>query len=148
MKTFTKIVENSGFKNFKVSADITLIVSAENEGEAGYISDSVLGSVDNQFDFKIKDISMTTENLNESQKTSEWIEKNNKLEKTYTFDNFKESVKFMNLIFEVADSVNHHPEIKNIYNKVTIKLSTHDVGKVTEKDKRISKKIDSLWKQM
>jgi hypothetical protein len=57
MKKFTKILENqSGEKYFEVTAEIKMIIKSENEGEAGYKSDSILGSIEEQVDFTINNI--------------------------------------------------------------------------------------------
>jgi len=56
MRKFTKIIENKNEKYYEVSAKIKLLIKCENEGEAGYQSDSILASIDNQIDFSIDDI--------------------------------------------------------------------------------------------
>ncbi|MGM0589943.1 MAG: 4a-hydroxytetrahydrobiopterin dehydratase [Bacteroidota bacterium] len=76
---------------------------------------------------------------------SEWSYKDDKLSRELTFDNFRDAVSFiMRLSFEAEEHV-HHPEIFNVYNTVNIQLSTHDAGdKVTDKDLKLAKAIDSL----
>ena len=72
-------------------------------------------------------------------------EKNNKLEKDFTFNNFKDALEFINKVGDLSERLNHHPEIYNIYNKVTLKLSTHDMGDiVTDKDYQLSSEIDKI----
>lgn len=67
MKKFSKILEdNSNEKHYKVFAKIQLIIPAENEGEAGYISDSVLASVDYNYDYTIDLIEETDERISDS----------------------------------------------------------------------------------
>jgi len=62
MKRFSKLVESKNLqKNFKVSAEVELVFKADNEGEAGYLGDSELGSLENQVNFNILDISEITE---------------------------------------------------------------------------------------
>ena len=57
MKKFTKLVENiESEKYFKVIAEIELVFKSDNEGEAGYLADSELGSLESQIDFRISDI--------------------------------------------------------------------------------------------
>ena len=74
-----------------------------------------------------------------------WKEKNNKLEKDFTFINFKDALEFINKVGDLSERLNHHPEIYNIYNKVTLKLSTHDMGDiVTDKDYQLSSEIDKI----
>lgn len=74
-----------------------------------------------------------------------WKEQNNKLIKELTFNDFKEAWEFLNKIAVLAEEHNHHPEIKNVYNKVTLKLCTHDAGNsITKKDKALAKEIDKI----
>ena len=76
-----------------------------------------------------------------------WIEKDNKLQKTFAFKNFIEAWSFMNSVALEAEKANHHPEWKNIYNKVWIELSTHDAGNiVTDKDRDLAKQIDKYYR--
>ncbi len=74
-----------------------------------------------------------------------WEEKNNKLHKKFEFKDFSEAFGFMTRVALAAEKMNHHPKWTNEYNKVEFWLSTHDAGdKVTEKDHKLSKQIDSL----
>jgi len=75
-----------------------------------------------------------------------WSHEDDKLKKEFSFKNFREAVAFMvRIAFEAEDQV-HHPELFNVYNTVSIALSTHDAGgKVTEKDIKLAKSIESLY---
>jgi 4a-hydroxytetrahydrobiopterin dehydratase len=74
-----------------------------------------------------------------------WKEENNKLTKTFEFKNFIEAFGFMTRVALIAEKMNHHPEWKNVYNRVEISLSTHDAGDmVTERDKKLADAIDKL----
>jgi len=74
-----------------------------------------------------------------------WKTENKKLVKTFTFKDFVEAFSFMTKVAIIAEKSDHHPEWSNIYNTVTIKLSTHDAGNiVTEKDRNLSQEIDKL----
>ena len=77
-----------------------------------------------------------------------WEHKNDKISKEFSFDNFRDAMSFITrLSFEAEEQV-HHPEIFNVYNTVQISLSTHDAGgKVTEKDIKLAKTIESLYNQ-
>ncbi len=76
-----------------------------------------------------------------------WTEINNKLYKTFEFADFSEAFAFMTRVAIEAEKMNHHPLWSNVWNKVEIWLSTHDAGDVvTEKDKKLSEKIDKLLK--
>ena len=50
----------------------------------------------------------------------------------------------MNKVSEIAEAENHHPDIEIVYCKVTISLTTHDVGGLTDKDYKLAKLIDDL----
>ena len=74
-----------------------------------------------------------------------WKEEDNSLKQVFEFKNFIEAFSFMTRVALIAEKMNHHPEWKNVYNKVEIILSTHDKGNiVTEKDRVLAKAIDEL----
>ncbi len=74
-----------------------------------------------------------------------WQEKNNFLEKTFSFKTFLQAIEFVNKVAEVAEQINHHPEIYvHNYNQVRIQTTTHSEGKVTQKDYVLTEKIDLL----
>lgn len=74
-----------------------------------------------------------------------WTEENNQLKKTFIFRNFVEAFAFMTRVALVAEKMDHHPNWTNVYNKVTIVLTTHDAGNiVTEKDRKLAAAIDKL----
>ncbi len=74
-----------------------------------------------------------------------WSFRREALAKTYTFDSFREAMSFMVRVAFEAEDMNHHPEWKNIYNKVVIRLNTHDAGgKVTAKDVKLAQRIEAL----
>ncbi len=78
-----------------------------------------------------------------------WIEHSNKLTRTFTFADFREAFLFMTQVAEVAEAQGHHPWWSNVYNKVTIELTTHDAGnKVTEKDYNLAEAIDIIHRKM
>ena len=74
----------------------------------------------------------------------EWNFKKNALEKSFEFKNFTEAMAFLVQLAFIAEKQNHHPEILNVYNKVTLRLSTHDEDGVTDKDLKLAASIDSL----
>lgn len=82
-----------------------------------------------------------------------WIEESfgdqdtkSRLRKVFEFNDFVEAFGFMTQVAIEAEKSNHHPEWSNVYNKVTILLSTHDEGDVvTEKDRELAQKIDQLY---
>ncbi len=74
-----------------------------------------------------------------------WKEENNQLVRVFTFEDFSEAFAFMTRVALLAEQQNHHPTWSNTWNRVEIKLSTHDAGDiVTEKDRALAKAIDKL----
>lgn len=65
---------------------------------------------------------------------ADWSEMNGAIQRTYQFNNFLESMAFVNRVARRAEEVQHHPDILIRWNKVTLTLSTHDAGGITEKD--------------
>ena len=77
-----------------------------------------------------------------------WREENNSLVAEFVFKDFSQAWAFMSEIAIQAEKQNHHPNWSNVYNKVTIHLSTHDAGNmVTEKDRKLSSTINELFKR-
>jgi len=75
-----------------------------------------------------------------------WKEVDNKLEKSFQFKDFSEALDFINKLAIICESENHHPEINWLYNKINLKLSTHDAGDIiTEKDIKLSNLIDEIY---
>jgi 4a-hydroxytetrahydrobiopterin dehydratase len=74
-----------------------------------------------------------------------WINIDGKLQRDFQFSDFNDALQFINQISVICESENHHPEINWIYNKITLKLSTHDDGDViTEKDIKLAQLIDEV----
>ncbi|MET0244625.1 MAG: 4a-hydroxytetrahydrobiopterin dehydratase [Flavitalea sp.] len=74
-----------------------------------------------------------------------WKEEKNTLKKKFEFKDFSEAFGFMTRVAIEAEKMNHHPTWTNTYNTVEFSLSTHDEGDVvTEKDRKLSVKIDAL----
>jgi len=74
-----------------------------------------------------------------------WKEEDNKLKKTFEFDDFISAFGFMSKVAIVAEKMNHHPNWSNVYNSVSFELNTHDAGdKVTDKDRKLAEEIDKL----
>jgi 4a-hydroxytetrahydrobiopterin dehydratase len=81
--------------------------------------------------------------LRELQGWSE-VEDRDAIRKSYHFSNFSEAWGFLSRIALVAEKMDHHPEIFNVYNRVEIILSTHDADGVSEKDVHLAQAIDAL----
>ena len=63
-----------------------------------------------------------------------WARKGDVLTKTYSFARFSDGIRFVDQVAEVADKMDHHPDIDVRYTKITFSLSTHDVGGITQND--------------
>jgi 4a-hydroxytetrahydrobiopterin dehydratase len=75
-----------------------------------------------------------------------WKEENNQLQRSFEFKDFVEAFTFMTKVAFVAEKMGHHPNWINVYNKVDIKLFTHDENNsITEKDIKLSKEIDKIF---
>ena len=75
---------------------------------------------------------------------SGWTVENEKLHKEFQFDSFVEAFGFMASVALIAESMNHHPEWFNVYNRVTVDLATHDAGGISVLDFELAKKVDAL----
>ena len=76
----------------------------------------------------------------------EWKEADNSLVAEFKFEDFVAAFGFMSAVALHAEKMNHHPEWSNVYNKVSIKLTTHDAGNtVTDKDRKLSQLISNLY---
>jgi 4a-hydroxytetrahydrobiopterin dehydratase len=64
---------------------------------------------------------------------------------TFQFEGFLKSMDFVNRIARKAQKSNHHPDIDIRFNKVTLKLSTHDEGGITEKDFSLARQCDEVF---
>ncbi len=74
-----------------------------------------------------------------------WKEQNNQLVRNFEFKDFSEAFAFMTRVAILAEKHNHHPEWSNVYNKLEIRLSTHDAGDtITDKDRKLAAAIDAL----
>lgn len=67
------------------------------------------------------------------------------LVRDFVFSNFEEALEFINHVGLVAEELDHHPEIYNVYNRVSLALSTHDVCGITDKDLELARRIDFLF---
>lgn len=74
----------------------------------------------------------------------DWAVANNSISKQFEFASFSEAFGFMTRVALEAEKLDHHPEWKNIYNRVWIILSTHDAGGITELDFKLAQQIDKI----
>ena len=76
---------------------------------------------------------------------SDWTEKEGRLCRTFRFADFSEAFAFMARVALLAEQQGHHPDWRNVWNTVEIRLSTHDAGDVvTDKDRKLAAAIDKL----
>jgi 4a-hydroxytetrahydrobiopterin dehydratase len=73
-----------------------------------------------------------------------WRLENGRLEKTFQFANFVEAIAFVERLVAPAEAIGHHPDITIHYNRVTISLTTHDVGGLSSLDFDLARKISAL----
>lgn len=74
-----------------------------------------------------------------------WSYERDALTKTFQFKSFREALSFMVHVGFIAEEMNHHPEWTNVYNRVVVRLNTHDAGdKVTDKDVELAKRIQQV----
>ena len=73
-----------------------------------------------------------------------WSVVNEKLHKEFQFDSFNQAFGFMTRAAIEIEKMNHHPEWFNVYNKITIELTTHDAGGITKNDVNLAKILNSL----
>lgn len=77
----------------------------------------------------------------------QWTELNGELQRTYLLDDFEQAMAFVRRVAKAAEHHQHHPDILIRYNKVTLTLTTHDAGGITDKDFQLASEIDELAKQ-
>ena len=73
-----------------------------------------------------------------------WKKNVSTIVRTYQFKDFPAAMKFVSAVAELAEEAWHHPDIDIRWNKVTLALTTHDSGGLTEKDFALAKKFDRL----
>jgi len=73
-----------------------------------------------------------------------WSVVNEKLHKEFQFDSFNQAFGFMTRAAMEIEKMNHHPEWFNVYNRITIELTTHDAGGITKNDVNLAKILNSL----
>ncbi len=88
---------------------------------------------------------LSKEDIDEELKSLKgWSVVNEKLHKEFQFDSFNQAFGFMTRSAMEIEKMNHHPEWFNVYNKITIELTTHDSGGITKNDVNLAKILNSL----
>ncbi len=73
-----------------------------------------------------------------------WEREGDAITRTFTFQNFLESMEFVNKLVNPAETLNHHPDIAISYNEVTLTVTTHSEGGLTENDFQLAGQIDAI----
>ncbi len=88
---------------------------------------------------------LSQEDIGEELKNlSGWSVVNEKLHKKFQFDSFNQAFGFMTRAAMEIEKMNHHPEWFNVYNRITVELTTHDAGGITKNDVNLAKILNSL----
>jgi 4a-hydroxytetrahydrobiopterin dehydratase len=74
----------------------------------------------------------------------DWQRQGREIVKTWSGRDFAEALAYVNRVGELAESANHHPDIDIRWNKVTLRLSTHSAGGLTQADLDMAARIDAL----
>jgi 4a-hydroxytetrahydrobiopterin dehydratase len=89
---------------------------------------------------------LTTKQLSVHLKTApNWSKRAQTIVRTFQFEGFLNGIDFVNRIARKAQENNHHPDIDVRFNKVTLKLTTHDEGGITEKDFSLARQCDEVF---
>jgi 4a-hydroxytetrahydrobiopterin dehydratase len=72
-----------------------------------------------------------------------WTRRGEMLTKTFAFERFSDGIAFVDRVARVADEMNHHPDIDVRYTKITMTLSTHDAGGITQSDLTLAERIET-----
>ena len=74
----------------------------------------------------------------------DWKKRGATITRTFEFKDFPAAIKFVNAAAKLAEKAGHHPDIDIRWNKVTLTLTTHDAGGLTERDFSLAKKFDQI----
>ena len=75
----------------------------------------------------------------------DWSKRAQIISRTFKFEGFLKAIEFVNRVAKKAQKINHHPDIDIRFNKVTLKLTTHDEGGLTKKDFSIARQSDEVF---
>jgi 4a-hydroxytetrahydrobiopterin dehydratase len=78
----------------------------------------------------------------------EWSKRAKTICRTFKFDEFMTGIAFVRRIAKQAQKTNHHPDIDIRYDKVTLTLTTHDEGGITEKDFSLARQCDEVYSRL
>jgi 4a-hydroxytetrahydrobiopterin dehydratase len=75
-----------------------------------------------------------------------WELRDGALERTFVFADFTKAFCFMSAVATILEEMNHHPEWSNTYKSVVVRLTTHDVGGISELDFKLAQRMDETAK--
>jgi 4a-hydroxytetrahydrobiopterin dehydratase len=73
-----------------------------------------------------------------------WTHDQDAIKREWIFKDYSEAMDFINMVAVIAENKNHHPQLFNVYNRVSLRFSTHEADGITEKDIDIAKAINKL----
>lgn len=73
-----------------------------------------------------------------------WTREGDAIVRRFEFEDFARAFGFMSAVAVAAERMNHHPDWSNSYNRVEVRLSSHDVGGLSERDMQLAARIDEL----
>jgi 4a-hydroxytetrahydrobiopterin dehydratase len=82
------------------------------------------------------------------QQLPKWQRSGKAIERVFEFPTFMDGISFVNRVAEAAEAANHHPDITINYNKVTMQLTSHDSGGVTQRDVKMAGRINDVASQL
>lgn len=87
------------------------------------------------------------EEINEElSKLDKWVKDDNKIKRTFEFKDFADAFTFMTRMAIEIEKINHHPEWFNVYNKIDVELTTHDIKGISNFDFKLAKIMDDFEK--
>ena len=89
---------------------------------------------------------LTTKQIKASLKAvANWSQRERSICRTFKFEGFLNSIAFVNRVTSVAQNFNHYPDIDVCFDQVTLTLTTHDAGGITEKDFSVARQCDEVF---
>lgn len=73
-----------------------------------------------------------------------WKREGDALCREFDFPGFRDAIDFIVRVADLADDADHHPELTNVYSKVTVRLTSHDEGGITQRDVALAADIDGV----
>lgn len=92
----------------------------------------------------MKEINFMDDLESEIKNLKYWKKVDNKLQKSLKFKDFVEAFGFVAKVALISEKMNHHPDLRIVYNSVDIELTTHDINGISKNDITLARKIDEL----